>query len=78
MNARQQEHQILILEPIGVVPFNVNAKTTHLALKIPIKENHPLNRQALTPFQEDMKYTKYILTYHISRRHEVYQVHPHR
>ena len=62
MNARQQERQILILAPIGVVAFKINAITMHSALKISIKEMHPLNGKELTTFQEDIKYIKYILS----------------
>ena len=61
MNAGQQKCQILILTPTGIAAFNINATTIHLALKISIKWMHPLNGKALTTFQEDMKYTKYIL-----------------
>lgn len=56
-----QRPQILILAPTGVAVFNINATKVHSTLKIPIRDMHPLNRQALTTFQEGMKYIKYIL-----------------
>ena len=61
MNVGQQKCRILILAPTGIAAFNINATTINLALKIPIKGMHLLNGQALTTFQEHMKYTKYIL-----------------
>ena len=60
-NAQTQQQQILILAPIGVAAFNINATTIHSALKIPIKDMHPLSGQGLTTFQEAMRYIRYIL-----------------
>ncbi|XP_059076335.1 uncharacterized protein LOC131875721 [Cryptomeria japonica] len=54
-------HQILALAPTGIAAFNINATPIHSALKIPIKDMHPLQGQALTVLQEDMKYVRYIL-----------------
>ena len=57
----QSKSELLTLAPTGVVAFNIHALTIHARLKIPIKEMQPLQNQALTTFQEEMKYIKYIL-----------------
>ena len=51
----------MILAPIEVAAFNINATTIHSALKILIRDMHPLNGQGLTTFQEAMQYIRYIL-----------------
>ena len=60
-NVQTQQQQILILAPTRVAAFNINATTIHSALKIPIKDMHPLSGQGLTTFQEAMRYIRYIL-----------------
>lgn len=51
---------LLVLAPTGIATFNIHASTIHATLKIPIREMKPLQGQALTTFQEDMKNIQYI------------------
>ncbi|XP_057866341.2 uncharacterized protein LOC131073844 [Cryptomeria japonica] len=52
---------LLLLAPIGVATFNIQASTIHSALRIPIKEMVPLQGQTLASFQESMYFIHYIL-----------------
>ncbi|XP_059065785.1 uncharacterized protein LOC131857361 [Cryptomeria japonica] len=52
---------LLVLAPIGVAAFNIQATTIHAGLRIPIREMHPLIGQSLMTLQEQLKHIKYIL-----------------
>ena len=60
-STQQETNQLLTLAPTGVSAFNIHASTIHSAQCIPIKEMQPLQGQALTTFQEDLKTIRYIL-----------------
>lgn len=52
---------LLLLAPIGIATFNIQAPKIHSALRIPIKEMVPLQGQMLATLQESMYFIRYIL-----------------
>ena len=60
-NGNQHKNQLLMVAPTSIATFNIHVSTIHMVLKIPIKQMQPLQGQALTTFQEDLKEIKYIL-----------------
>ncbi|XP_059074789.1 uncharacterized protein LOC131874875 [Cryptomeria japonica] len=60
-SAPNGQSPLLLLAPTGVVAFNIQASTIHSALRIPIKEMHPLQGQTLASFQESMYFIRYII-----------------
>ena len=51
-----EKSPLLLLAPIGIVAFNIHAKTIHSDLKIPIKDMQPLKGRSLSIFQEEMRH----------------------
>ena len=51
----------LFLAPTGITDFNINGKTVHASLKIPIKDMKPLQQRPVSLFQEQMRHIRYIL-----------------
>ncbi|XP_059064840.1 uncharacterized protein LOC131856900 [Cryptomeria japonica] len=60
-SAPNGQSPLLLLAPTGVAAFNIQASTIHSALRIPIKEVHPLQGQTLASFQESMYFIRYII-----------------
>ena len=52
---------LLFLAPTGIVAFNINEKTIHSVLKLPIKDMQPLNSHSLSIFQKKMRPIRYVL-----------------
>ncbi|XP_059064231.1 uncharacterized protein LOC131856450 [Cryptomeria japonica] len=60
-SAPNGQSPLLLLAPTGVAAVNIQASTIHSALRIPIKEMHPLQGQTLASFQESMYFIRYII-----------------
>ena len=61
MSTPNGQPSLLLLAPIGVATFNIQASTIHGALWIPIKEMVPLQGQLLASFQQTMQFVQYIV-----------------
>lgn len=54
-NHAPRVNPLLLLAPIGITTFNIQATTIHSTLKIVIRDVQPLQGQTLATFQEDVQ-----------------------